>query len=280
MPPIHMESHLQDTRYTSEEKERFKNYLTDKLYQYGWSVNRQEYYLATVCKNPEVTLSAHFDTGKTLPWYVTKFYELFGYQRWVYLPACGLVFLLLLALWVPVITLPVLLLLAIQLLTRRKNPFNCNDNTSGVMILLEVAKRVPDLQGRVQLVFTDEEENGRKGAKQYSKKKPKLLLNFDTVGLGDILIISTNKENPPPELLQALDAGKYRIIVKKHFSNSDYREFDNGIGFAFVEESFLKGGFYLPNAHTVKDQIIGSDNIVWLVSGIVKFVSFLQKKGA
>lgn len=264
-------------RYTAEEKEQFIDHLSKQLRQLNWDTKRHKYYLATVCKYPKVALMAHFDTGRTLPTFLSKSYEIFGYQYRVHIISSTLLLLSLLTLCVPAFSLPILTALIVSFFLRGKNPINYNDNTSGILLLLEIAKTIPHLQDQVQLVFTDDEERSRRGAKEYKKKAPSLLLNFDSIGLGDTLIISTNNAPPPTELMRVLDDGRYEVKIKRRFSNSDYREFERGIGFTFVKKSFFGNGYYLPNAHTIKDSIIDCSNIRWLAMAINQYLSTILK---
>lgn len=71
------------------------------------------------------------------------------------------------------------------------NKHNANDNTSGVVTLLEIARSLPESQrGKVCFVLFDLEEAGLIGSAAYRKAHKKasdsqLVLNLDCVGDGD-----------------------------------------------------------------------------------------------
>ena len=59
-----------------------------------------------------------------------------------------------------------------------------NDNSTGVVTLLNLQDRLPD---NVELVFTDREENSGRGCEAYlaGYPKPRIAVNVDVVGLGN-----------------------------------------------------------------------------------------------
>ena len=73
------------------------------------------------------------------------------------------------------------------------NRHTANDNTSGVITLLEIALSLPEeLRSDVCFVWFDNEERGLLGSaafagKHKETKKGALVLNFDCVGDGDSL---------------------------------------------------------------------------------------------
>ena len=79
------------------------------------------------------------------------------------------------------------------------NKHNANDNTSGVVTLLEIAKTMPENQRhKVCFVLFDLEEAGLIGSSSYLKRHKKaarnqLVLNLDCVGDGDNLMMFPTK---------------------------------------------------------------------------------------
>ena len=80
------------------------------------------------------------------------------------------------------------------------NKTNANDNTSGVVTLLEIAATMPENQRhKVCFVLFDLEENGLIGSASYRKKHKKtsdyqIVLNLDCVGDGDNLMMFPTKQ--------------------------------------------------------------------------------------
>ena len=86
---------------------------------------------------------------------------------------------------------------------------NCNDNTSGVVTLLELMATVDEEdRDTICFIFFDNEEKGLIGSgafrKQYaSKVVDKVLVNFDCVGDGDTLLMKYNS---------SMSQSKYKIL--------------------------------------------------------------------
>ena len=255
-------------RYYDKEKEVFRKSLIEKLNKLGWEAQNINGNIITVCNNPQVALVAHYDTGRITPWPVKLYYRIFGCQARRYLPVIYVVFLTVtacLTIYISFIGILALICLLVLFFQMGPTPYNQNDNTSGISLLLKIAG-FPDLKDKVRLIFTDNEERGRKGAKNISNMVPELVLNFDCIGAGDILIISTNKIDPPEQLLKHLK--NYKII--RQFSNSDYLEFKNGIGFTVAKKGLY--GYYIPNSHTKKDTFIDEEILLRLADKIKNYI--------
>lgn len=171
------------------------------------------------------------------------------------------------------------------------NKHNKNDNTSGVSTILSIMERISDdNKNKVSYILFDNEEKGKLGSKAMSKAysewfNDKLIINFDCVGNGNnILTVGM------PEALQLND---YKILQKilkdndnyhvEHFpikgsqSNSDYKNFNTGIGVMACKKK--KGiGFYTPRIHTFADKIADSKNIEFLADSFVSYVNELSSE--
>ena len=79
------------------------------------------------------------------------------------------------------------------------NKRNANDNTSGVILLLEILSQLTEEQrAQTAIVFFDNEEIGLLGSAQFKKRywkemETKLLINFDCVSDGDYFLIAETK---------------------------------------------------------------------------------------
>lgn len=155
------------------------------------------------------------------------------------------------------------------------NPNNQNDNTSGVITLLELARSLPELHRRkVCYVLFDKEEYGLIGSKSYrlahkQETEHQIVLNLDCVGDGDALVlIPIGKARKNASLIQALKAasgqyGQKSIAVHDkgiRIINSDQSQFPFGIAIAAFRKSKWIG-HYVSRIHTIKDTILDVTNV-------------------
>lgn len=166
------------------------------------------------------------------------------------------------------------------------NPANANDNTSGVVTVLEIARSIPaEVREKVCFVLFDLEEAGLVGSAAYRKAHKKasenqIVLNLDCVGDGDnVVFFPTGKLRKDQEKLSMLEniAGtvgeKSLTVHKKGFSYypSDQANFPYGVGIAALRKSPL--GLYLGRIHTKRDTILDEDNVMLLRSRLILMIS-------
>ena len=164
------------------------------------------------------------------------------------------------------------------------NPHTANDNTSGVLTLVEAYEVMTEEErSRAALVFFDNEENGLLGSMRFAKvhkkqMKDKLLLNFDCVSDGDELMLVLSKGAKPYEA--RLRAAFQPVEGKRvHFFSdsstlypSDQVNFPCGVGVAALKRR--KGvGFYLNRIHTKRDTVLDERNIACLAQGVRRYLS-------
>ena len=166
------------------------------------------------------------------------------------------------------------------------NPRNANDNTSGVVTLLEIARTLPENQrDKVCFVLFDLEEAGLIGSAAYRKAHKKasdgqLVLNLDCVGDGDyIRMFPTKKLKKDRKQLTSLYKacgyfGKKDVLVhEKGFSvyPSDQANFPYGVGICALRK---KGKtLYLSRIHTPKDTILEETNVNILRAALITFIT-------
>ena len=163
------------------------------------------------------------------------------------------------------------------------NKHTVNDNTSGVITLVELLESMPEeLRAQICFVFFDNEEKGLFGSSTFAKEhkkvmKDKLLINFDCVSDGDYLMLIGSKTALPEheENLKAAfaDVADKTVLIENSkgvYYPSDQKNFKKNIGVA----AFKKGrfGLYLDRIHTPKDTVMDERNIEVLVSSFVKFI--------
>lgn len=190
------------------------------------------------------------------------------------------------------IALTVYWLLLIAMIAGPANPSNANDNTSGVVALLETARSLPENQRqKVCFVLFDLEEAGLIGSAFYRKKHKKatnrqLVLNLDCVGDGDHLrFFPTKKLRKDRKKLTSLYTacgyfGKKNLLVQekgRYIYPSDQANFPYGAAIA----AFHKGkhlGLYYSRIHTPKDTVLDTTNINILRAALVSYICCAQPK--
>lgn len=166
------------------------------------------------------------------------------------------------------------------------NPSNANDNTSGVVTLLEIAKSLPEKERKnVCFVLFDLEEAGLIGSASHRKAHKKasdsqMVLNLDCVGDGnEILFFSAARLKKDKRRLAPLEKitgefGKKSISVcSKGFSiyPSDQGHFPYGVGICALNRG--RAGLYLSRIHTPKDTVLDETNVNILRAAIITLIS-------
>ena len=165
------------------------------------------------------------------------------------------------------------------------NKHNANDNTSGVITLLEIARTLPEnRRHKVCFVLFDLEEKGLWGSKSYRKAHKEatdrqLIINLDCVGDGDyIRIFPTKKLKKDRKRLTSLYKvcgylGKKSILVHEKgfgYNPSDHRNFPYGIGICALRKNKLC--YYLGRIHTKKDTVLDVENINILRAALTTYI--------
>ena len=172
---------------------------------------------------------------------------------------------------------------AFYLTTRASvNKHNANDNTSGVVSLMEIARKTNSK--KVAFIFFDNEEKGCLGSKAFNKNhgeilKNKLVINLDCVGNGNSFVFIAKPNAEKHQLFENLknvckNGNGYNFVfypLKGSFSNSDYKNFECGIGVSCYTKS-KRGVYYTGKIHTAKDKFINEKNISVISQKLLKFV--------
>lgn len=165
------------------------------------------------------------------------------------------------------------------------NKSNANDNTSGVVTLLEIARTMPENQRhKVCFVLFDLEEAGLIGSGAYRRKHIKtadnqLVLNLDCVGDGDYLrMFPTKKLLRDRSQLTSLYKvcgyfGKKSLLVHekgKYIYPSDQKNFSYGVGICALRKK--KKILYMSRIHTKKDTLLDETNVNILRAALTTFI--------
>ena len=178
--------------------------------------------------------------------------------------------------------------LYLSLMLGPANRHNANDNTSGVVTVLEILRSMPDNQRqKVAFVLFDLEEAGLLGSAVYRKAHPEsarqLVINLDCVGEGDEIYLIPNKAIAANErLLDKLTHmcgrwGSKALYVHQKglfFYPSDQMLFPKSMAVAaFRHHKFF--GPYLGKIHTGKDTQLDVTNVNILRAAVISLIAAL-----
>lgn len=177
-------------------------------------------------------------------------------------------------------------ILLLLLMIGPANKSNANDNTSGVVTVLEIARTMPRMhRDKVCFVLFDLEEAGLIGSAAYRKahkaeSENQIILNLDCVGDGDhIIFFPTKNAKKNEKLMQELHHiggwfDKKQILLKKdgfYTYPSDQKHFPVGIGIAAFHKK--KGiGYYVAKIHTKKDVCLETTNVNLLRAALTTLI--------
>ena len=291
-------------RKTTAQKTRFIDYMKSAFP--ALTVEEDKNNRNLILGDPEtarVLLTAHYDTCVQMPFpnFITpmNFWAYLGYQLLITIPFLLIMFLVrdvVLALthmdyWSMLAGYFAMLGAMYYLLKGGPaNPWTANDNTSGVITLVELYHAMPqDMKEQVAFVFFDNEEGGLLGSGAFVKKrlkaelKKKLILNFDCVSDGDHFLFVLNK----PAMKEYDDAFRTafpsteekEVLVEstaKAFYPSDQSKFPvNAAVSAMNKHKWW--GLYMDKIHTPEDRCFDTDNLAFLRDGTIRLLEELMK---
>ena len=169
------------------------------------------------------------------------------------------------------------------------NRHTANDNTSGVLTLLETALALPpEHRDRVCFVFFDNEEKGMLGSAAFAKrhkgvKKNTPVVNFDCVGDGDsIQFFPRRKLKKDPAALERIEAAflpgcgrDVQVVRGFGFYPSDNANFKKGAGVCALKHRPIVG-YYMDRIHTGRDTVLDEANIALLRDGALRYIAALD----
>ena len=299
-------------RKSRKQKAAFRAWLCGELEAAGYAPTVEHRPLDplagynVVVGNPEtakVLYTAHYDTQAVLPIpnFITPrnilFYVL--YQLVIVIPLFltvgvveGLIFAFapeFVAWWLaPLSCLTICVFFVWWILDGPANRHTANDNTSGVVTLVETALALPpELRDKVCFVFFDNEEKGMFGSIGFSSrhkavKKNTLVINFDCVGDGDsIQFYPGRKLKKDAAALEAIEASfipawerDVQVVRGFGFYPSDNASFKRGCGVCALKHK-KPFGYYMDRIHTARDTVLDYGNILLLRDGAVRLAQNL-----
>lgn len=296
-------------RKSRKQKEAFRNWLCEELKNAGYTPNVEKTFTAknVVVGDPDtakIIFSAHYDTCAVLPIpnFITPRNMLFYicYQLLLVIPLFLLVAVvegILLAVIVelqspallmlmPFLSIALCVFFVWWILDGPANKHTANDNTSGVITLLETALAMPEEdREKVCFVFFDNEEKGMFGSAAFTKthkkaKKETLNINFDCVGDGDYIQFFPGKRLKKDEAaLERIETSfegrgeKQTEVVRSFgFYPSDNASFKRGVGVCALKHKRIVG-YYMDRIHTSRDTVLEEENIALLRDGALRLAA-------
>ena len=284
--------HHYPVRKTRAQKQVFRDAVTEYAQSMGYSCRVEKGSFG--CRNVVIgdpdsatyLVTAHYDTcaGMLLPNFITPcnlaLYILYSLLLILVIGVASIAFGILVTLaigdaYIGTETISLFFWLFLLLMIfGPANKHNANDNTSGVVTLLEIARTIPENhRDKVCFVLFDLEEAGLIGSAAYRKAHKKvtdrqLVLNLDCVGDGDnIRIFPTKKlrkdcgKRAPLYKVCGYFGNKSLLVQDKGFAfyPSDQTNFPWGVGIAALHKG--KCGLYLGRIHTSRDTVLEETNV-------------------
>ncbi len=162
------------------------------------------------------------------------------------------------------------------------NKNNYNDNTSGVITLIETLLSLnAEEKDKICVVFFDHEELGLLGSRAFLKRykdvfKRKMLFNFDCVADGETFVFVYNKytKQEISYIEKAFSVNNRKVILRsksRALYPSDQVGFIKGMGICSCHRNFLVG-YYFARIHTNFDTKFDINNIIDLKDGIINYL--------
>lgn len=303
-------------RKTNKQKTKFINYILNFAEYHGYSprVEKGSFGARNIVIGDPATAkavyTAHYDTCARLPFpnFITpkNFFYYIVYQLMITLPilailfavAFGISFIVKLSgeslglgdemtdLLMRLAWLVAYFLVFYLLMNGPANKHTANDNTSGVITLIEIMQALPvEKRNEICFVFFDMEEMGLFGSSGFASKhkkvmKDKLLLNFDCVSDGDTILFAVKQKAKKyiPALEKSFVSDEYfkvDIASKGVFYPSDQANFKAGVGVASLKYSKKLHTLYMDKIHTKHDTVFNEANIKFLAEGAVRLLNEL-----
>ena len=282
-------------RLNKKQKARFRKLLHAILSDSGYSSRDQKnkgllrsVNIETDCDAPDYLIAAHYDTPTIMPPWMDGLFRLFGHTRQILI----IVIMIFLGIGLNLIGYAgeiVLSVLGLSLLTLAfPNPRNDNDNTSGVLGCLLLARKVADdpiLKDKVKFVFFDHEEWGLVGSSAFARYKRSLgvdlrrlrIITLDCIGRGDIPMVVRNGKSPFAETLhQSLKEQNPNTLIKDSgiIPLSDNYSFKTAgaVNISVFNRSLIPGGYVIDRVHLPSDKGLDFSRVHQVVDGVYDYM--------
>ena len=286
-------------RKTGRQKKAFREMLVRGLAGMGIEAKEEKYkdlfgsvnVIAGDIEKAEIIFGAHYDTCPRMifPNFITPKNSpvYYAYQM-------AIVFALLLISLIPAVPVGLrttgreaylvwyftYLALFVLMMKGPANPTTMNDNTSGVVTLIELMAAMPEeVRSRCAFVFFDNEELGLMGsgafkAKHKKQAKETPMVNLDCVGDGEYFLLAASKAfRADDKLMSAVKAafgeGEEMLYseAEKTVYPSDQKKFEKSMAMAALHKG-PKVGYYMNRIHTPKDTVLKEENADRISAGL------------
>ncbi len=283
-------------RFSKKQKANFAKYLADSMPQHQFNIEQggicgNNNIVVGDIDNAKVIYTAHYDTQPIMllpmPIVMTP-NNWFWFLFWqLVLPIIIMIVPmgLLMRFGLPVLAFAYYVLLICLLIFAPANKHTVNDNTSGVICLVELLSRSDIDTSKVAFVFFDNEEKGLFGSMFFAKKHPHVskhtpIFNMDCVAVGDTIMVLKNKKLKTNDKLHSAITDSFAVCPhnKKYLVQdwclypSDQINFSCGIAVVAVKHSRVIG-YYLDRVHSPLDTVLDDDNITYIVDSLAKLAS-------
>ena len=313
-------------RKSSQEKREFRAWLTGELEKAGWTVREEgslfsgHNLIVGDQEKAKVLYTAHYDTQAVLPFpnFITPrnpgiyvgfqvliclaFFAFIAIAEGVTLSVMRAVGArALLPMVMPLVSMVICFFFIWWMFFGKANKHTANDNTSGVIALMEVALTLPpEDRDKVCLVFFDNEERGMLGSANFASRRKRvkretLVLNFDCVSDGDsIQFFPTKKLRTEETTLKTIEnafktpengvktdatrgqlcatsapeGGRSKEVAVYRDGGiypSDNASFRRACGVCALKKG--KNWYFMDRIHTAKDTVFMEENIELLRHG-------------
>ena len=286
-------------RHTKQQKADFREFMLNELSSQGHKVSIQSGKNSFIpvhniiigdIDNAKYLVTAHYDTPNTSLFPVVMFADSFWLSVFATFLSCMPIILIgyisgnLSAKYNfnPILSiLPIYAALILGMFTFT-NKNNYNDNTSGVISVLEIFYSLPEeVRNKGAFILFDNEEKGLIGSgflklKLKNKKIP--VYNLDCVGDGDEIRLFAKKNIlfHAQEIASLAETNSQKSVkvtqraLKNMLYMSDDYTFDNAICFAAFRSSPF--GKYVGRIHTNRDKILDEENIAVIRESMSEFL--------
>ena len=279
---LYVELTLYQERMHSKSKSKFRDYLQTKAREVNlnYQIIPKSWFSKNVIignlETAEYIFSAHYDTPPRMPFFLVSNVVVYNIIILAFL--LGVIGA---TVWldIPVIISFIALLLVFGYnfgFPAISNKYNFNDNTSGVLTLLYLMKKLKN--SKIVFVFFDNEEKGLFGslglARYLHKKKLdfriKKHINFDCVGVGNVFGLDhfnrPQLANRIKAIFDQLQIKDYECEVRKAkaFELSDHLAFARNTHVGIFALKRIKNKLVINNIHSHRDRQIDLNNILVL----------------
>jgi hypothetical protein len=283
-------------RFFRKEKNKFLDTVEEKLIEYGYEFERKKFgkiiksvNLETKSNQPEYIFIAHYDTATIMPFWLSWLMKLFGHNNQLFMIFVLVFFARSLSALADfsVIFSVIYYIFIISLLTILiPNRKNFDDNTSGVIALLSLAKKCKENGiDHVKFIFADNEEIGLIGSSAHRKylEREQLIsphskiISLDCVGAGKVpLIVRNSKSDYEPlfykEFQKEFEHCKSIQMILPVSDNFPFRKY-GALNISFMDRAVMPSGYYIPKIHSHKDNSIDMNQIEKLTDVLANIIN-------